>query len=344
MFALSALLLSTSSAIPSAINYQPSTNWPPLPQSVTSFGAVTSGGWLYVFGGHKGQRHEYSAEMVSGSFYRLNLHEANTWETLPSAPAGQGLALVAHDGYVYRVGGMAARNPATGKRDLHSTALVQRFDPRHGRWNDIPALPRPRSSHDAVVLGNKLYVAGGWNLSGGTNEAIWPATALVLDLAEPKAGWREFPQPFQRRALAVAALGSRLYCIGGMDSDNETTLAVEIYDTLTGQWSKGPDLPRGKHRGFGCSAIAQNGRIYACTFKSDLLRLASDESSWEIVGRLQHPRMSHRLVTAGATQLIALGGEYENQKRPELELLTPSAAPVIVGEPRAPDANGTSGQ
>src|SRR5262245_4853750 len=32
----------------------------PLPETVTSFGAVTDGDWLYVFGGHKGERHEYS--------------------------------------------------------------------------------------------------------------------------------------------------------------------------------------------------------------------------------------------------------------------------------------------
>jgi N-acetylneuraminic acid mutarotase len=152
----------------------------------------------------------------------------------------------------------------------------------------------------------------------------------VLDLSNTAAGWCEFSQPFQRRALALAALGSRLYCIGGMDSDNETTLAVEIYETATGQWTKGPDLPAGKHKGFSCSAIAQNGHIYASTYKGDLLRLAVDERSWEVVGRLQNPRMSHRLVTAGTTQLIALGGEDSEGKTPSLELLSPATVPNTV--------------
>lgn len=303
-----------------------------LPETVTSFGAVTTEGWLYVFGGHKGERHEYSSEMVSGSFHRLHLQEGRVWEALPGSAPGQGLPLVAHGGYVYRIGGMAAHNPADAKQDLYSTDLVQRFDPRRGRWEASVPLPAPRSSHDAVVVGDKLFVAGGWQMMGGTNKPVWPATALEFDLANPRAGWRELPQPFQRRALALAATGSRVYCIGGMDSDNKTTLAVHIYDTATGQWRTGPDLPAGQHKGFACSAIAQNGRIYASAFKGDVLRLAADDSAWELVGRLQHPRMSHRLVPAGATQLIALGGEDGEAKRPELELVTPAAMPRVAGQ------------
>jgi hypothetical protein len=148
----------------------------PMPETVTSFGAVTADGWLYVFGGHKGERHEYSADMVSGSFHRLNLRDGLAWEKLPAAPASQGLPLVTHGGFVYRVGGMAARNPAGVKQDLFSTTHFQRFDPRRAQWENLTPLPAPRSSHDAVVLGDKLYVAGGWSLAGGTNKAVWPAT------------------------------------------------------------------------------------------------------------------------------------------------------------------------
>ena len=89
-----------------------STTLAPLPETVTSFGAVTSDGWLYAFGGHKGERHDYSVEMVSGSFQRLNLSDGHAWEILPSTMPGQGQPLVAYDGFIYRIGGMAARNHA----------------------------------------------------------------------------------------------------------------------------------------------------------------------------------------------------------------------------------------
>ncbi len=147
----------------------------------------------------------------------------------------------------------------------------------------------------------------------------------MLDLTRPDAGWKEFPQPFQRRALALAAADSRVFCIGGMDSDNEPTLAVDVYDTASGKWSKGPELPPGKFKGFACSAIAQEGRIYVTALHGDLLRLAADGGAWEVVGRLEHPRMAHRLVTAGTEQLIALGGEDgDENKLADLELLTPA--------------------
>ena len=300
----------------------------PLPEAVTSFGAATAGDWLYAFGGHKGERHDYSAEMVRGSFYRLNLRNGQAWEKLPDATPGQGQPLVAHGDFIYRTGGMAARNAAEEKENLHSLDLVQRFNPQTLQWENLPALPAVRSSHDAVVVGDKLYVMGGWQLTGSTKEAIWPANALVLDLKNPSTGWQEFSQPFKRRALAVAAVGSRIYVVGGMDSNNKPSSAVETYDTATGQWSKGPELPPGPAKGFACSAIAQAGRVYVNQFQGDLLRLSADGQSWEKVGRLEHPRMAHRIVTAGTQQIIALGGEDGEDKRPDLELLTPSVKPL----------------
>lgn len=311
---------------------------PSLPEAVTSFGAVTCDGYLYVFGGHRGERHDYSARTVSGSFHRLSLEPGATWETLPPAAPGQGQPLVAHAGRILRVGGMAARNAEGASQSLFSSALVQRYDPSRGLWEDLPPLPQPRSSHDAVVLHHTLYVVGGWSVSGRTADALWFTNALALDLHQPASGWREIPQPFQRRALALAALGSRVVCIGGMDSDNSPTLAVEFLDTTNNRWSRGPDLPEGKHQGFACSAITHQDRVYVSAFQGDLLRLSRDEAAWEIVGRLAHPRMAHRLVTARANQLIALGGDDSEGKLPDLELLTPMET-AAAGSPPAPTAS-----
>lgn len=308
---------------------KPASSLAPLPEPVTSFAAVTDDGWLYVCGGHKGERHDYSAAKVSGAFHRLRLDDGATWQRLPDAPPAQGVPLVAHEGRLYRIGGMAARNQPEQKQDLYSMSSVLRYDVRRARLEEFAALPEPRSSHDAVVVDDKLYVGGGWRMSGGTNLPSWPDHALVFDLKNPRAGWSRIPQPFQRRALAMAAQDSRLYFIGGMDSDNKPTLAVEVLDLASAQWSKGPELPAGKFKGFSCSAITQAGRVYANTFQGDLLRLTTDGGAWEVVGRLQYPRLAHRLVTAGANQLIALGGEDGESKRPELELLTPSVKAIV---------------
>lgn len=331
LFGMTAATASLAVLMTACATRQPANNsLAPLPEAVTSFGAVTDNGWLYAFGGHKGARHDYTAEKVSGAFHRLRLDDGRAWETLPPAAPGQGQPLVAVGGRVYRIGGMAARNRAGEKQDLESTALVQQFDPRLMRWADATPLPEPRSSHDAAVAGGKIYVAGGWRLDGGTSKAVWPDKALEFDPSHPEAGWHEFPQPFRRRALALAAAGSRVFCIGGMDSDNQPTLAVDVYHTTSGSWSKGPDLPDGKNKGFACSAAAQDGRVYVTTFQGDLLRLSHDFSAWEVVGRLDHPRMAHRLVAAGSRHLIALGGEDGEIKRPDLEWILPASKPVAA--------------
>jgi N-acetylneuraminic acid mutarotase len=238
------------------------------------------------------------------------------------------MPLVAHRNHIIRTGGMAARNNPGEKQDLVSSAAVLQFDTRTLRWDALPSLPDVRSSHDAVVVGDTLVVGGGWSLSGGTNAPAWPDHGLTLDLRHPERGWKKFQQPFRRRALALAAIGTKIHFIGGMDSDNKPTLAVDVYDLASGAWSKGPDLPEGRFKGFACSAIAQSGSIYANMFQGDLLRLTAGSNTWEKVGRVTHPRMAHRLVTAGDRQLIVLGGEDGEDKRPDLELLSPNAAPA----------------
>ncbi len=80
-----ALVLGACTTTPTSRVESPAASLAPMPEAVTSFGAVTTDGWLYVFGGHKGERHDYSADKVSGSFHRLKLSEGTTWETLPTA-------------------------------------------------------------------------------------------------------------------------------------------------------------------------------------------------------------------------------------------------------------------
>jgi hypothetical protein len=133
-----------------------------LPQATASFGAVAVDGWLYVYGGHVSPTHDNFIEPVSGQFDRLRLMGEPVWESLPPGPAVQGMNLAAHRGRVYRVGGMAPRNRRGEPEDNRSVADVARFDPAAGKWEAISPMPASRSSHDVVVIGDQLYVVGGW--------------------------------------------------------------------------------------------------------------------------------------------------------------------------------------
>jgi N-acetylneuraminic acid mutarotase len=281
--------------------------FPPLPQAVSSFGAAVAGGHVYVYGGHAGKTHTYSTQSTVGTFRRLDLADPKKgWEDLPGGPHLQGLALVAHHGTVIRIGGMQPRNRPGDPADNHSIASVARFDPATKRWEDLPDLPAPRSSHDAAVVGDTLVVAGGWRMNGAGKSSAWHDTALLLDLSRPGAKWEAVPQPFERRALTAAALDGKVYVIAGLTPDAGTAHAVNVFDPVTRKWSEGPKLPGDRLNGFTPAAAALDGALYVSPADGTVYRLAGDK--WEPAAALRTPRYVHRLVPIGGGRLLALGG------------------------------------
>jgi N-acetylneuraminic acid mutarotase len=214
-------------------------------------------------------------------------------------------------------------NKAGDAEDLRSQAAFARLN-ADNTWQSLPDLPEPRSSHDAAVVGNKLYVVGGWNMQGsGGSTAKWHDTALSVNLADPNAAWKPIaPPPFKRRALALAEFQGRLYCIGGMQSEGGPTTAVAIYDPKTDQWSDGPHLLGGPMDGFGAAAYACQGGLYVTTSSGSIQRLNADGKSWEYVGQLAHPRFFHRMLPWQNDKLVIVGGaNMGTGKTNELELL-----------------------
>src|SRR5262245_3530210 len=56
--------------------------------------------------------------------------------------------------------------------------------------------------------------------------------------------WRSLaPAPSARTEVAATAAGTRIYVAGGYRGDGGTVSTVEVFDTGTGRWEKGPDLP-----------------------------------------------------------------------------------------------------
>jgi hypothetical protein len=66
--------------------------------------------------------------------------------------------------------------------------------------------------------------------------------------APPPAGsglvWHQLaPAPTARTEVAAALAGTRVYVLGGFRADGGTVATVEVFDTATGRWDHGPDLP-----------------------------------------------------------------------------------------------------
>lgn len=311
-----------------------------LPQPVTSFGAAVSENSLYMYGGHTGSAHSYSTKEQSNELTRLDL-KTGEWQSVVEGPHLQGLALVAHGDKLYRVGGFTAMNDEGEEHNLVSQNTVACFDPAKEAWMELPALPERRSSHDAAVVGDTIYVVGGWAMGG--EEKQWHSTAWKLDLTASPLHWQPIASPgFERRALAAAAHDGKLYAVGGMQQEGGPTTEVAVYDPQSDKWTQGPSLfvkaapkPKdgaekaarsmssGAMTGFGASAFATGGSLYVTTIQGDLQRLSDDGSKWEVVRDGLTPRFFHRLLPLNKDQLIVVGGSNMSiGKFEEVEVIT----------------------
>lgn len=300
---------------------------PNLPRAITSFGAATVGDWLYTYGGHHGTPHHYSEAGQSNELRRLNLKTPESWERVADGPKLQGHALVSHGGALYRAGGFTARNKEGDDQDLWSRPDFARFDPAVGKWQELPPMPEPRSSFDAAVCGEKLYVAGGWAMRGASDDAHWCDTAYAIDLAASPLKWEALPKPpFERRAVSLAALGDKVFVIGGMAPDGNATTSTAVFDSKDNKWSDGPALPGEPMEGFGTDCCELDGRLYVSTMSGNLLGLSADGASWEKVRKLRDARFFHQMLPLGDARLILLGGaNMETGKFSRVEVVEPES-------------------
>ncbi len=300
-------------------------NVPVLPHGLTSFGSVEHEGVLYVLGGYSGTPHAYSAKDQHGELlaYDASASAGRRWSVVAKVKPVQGAALVSDGRGLVRVGGMRALNPTTATQsELVSIDVVQRFDPEGGIWSDLPSLPEGRSSHDAAVIGETLYVVGGWTLHPETKGGDWPAEMLTLDLSTDGAQWVRKPTPFARRALAVATAGGKLFALGGMGADRQISKRVEVYDPAADAWSRGADFPG---QGFGMAAIGSGGSVFASGADGTVYRLDAKSGVWSEASTMALPRFFHRLVASVDGTVWALGGIRPSASGGRLRMSEPVA-------------------
>lgn len=294
---------------------------PPLPTAVCSFGAAVSDGWVYIYGGHCGKPHTYSTEDVVGTFHRLKLQGGKQWEKLPGGPSLQGLTLVSHKGKLYRIGGMQPRNKVGERPDNNSLKACVCFDPAIGKWENLPDLPEPRSSHGAVVVGDTIYVFGGWTMLGKAEGREWLSHGVKLDLSKKDLKWEKINQPFQRRALSVTALGNKVYIMGGLSKGGGLARTVDIFDIQKQSWSNGPDIPSGRMTGFSPASCVTGGHVYVSTANGAVYRLTHTDNAWREVAQLEKARIVHQMLPLTDSSLLVLGGATRGSNVAENETI-----------------------
>jgi N-acetylneuraminic acid mutarotase len=228
--------------------YDPQTNdWtagPDKPTAVANVVAAFLAGLIYVPAGTT------ATGPVTTTLEVYDVR-AETWESRSPLPAPRAAyALAAAGGKLYLFGGW----DGTAYR-----AETYVYDPQADAWTPGTPLGKPIAFAAAATLDGLIYLVGGYD--GGRE---LDAVAVYDPAAEGTAGgpWSAraaLTQP--RGGFGLAALGTRLYAVGG---GWMTPLTFhEQYDVQTAAWSRmGTGTPvTGQWRNLGLAALG--GKLYA---------------------------------------------------------------------------------
>ncbi|MBW8267974.1 Kelch repeat-containing protein [Caldovatus aquaticus] len=148
---------------------------------------------------------------------------------------------------IYAFGGFT--HPGEGRPPSWvPTDAAWEYDPRGDTWRALAPMPSRRGAAAAAAVNGRLYVVGGAGLAPGSAEPGLrpdrPHRALsTVEEYDPEANaWRpRSPMPTPRNHHAAAAVGGRIYAIGGRLGGAFITVAsntdvVEEYDPASDSW------------------------------------------------------------------------------------------------------------
>jgi len=167
-------------------------------------------------------------------------------------------------------------------------------------WNELTKSSKAHRYHAAVVVDDQIYAVGGEGVDAFERYDIdddrWSELAATLPTA------RIFP--------AAAAIGHRIYVMGGLDDGMRPLASAEMYDIDRSEWSELPPLSIPRSR---LAAVAVAGKVYA------IGGLASDSNcaiveeydpganTWTRKHDMPTPRHGHAAVACDG-RILVIGG------------------------------------
>jgi non-specific serine/threonine protein kinase len=244
--------------------------------------------------------------------------EAPQWRTLAPAPTPRTeAAAVALDGEIYLIGGYAP--PAV------TVPLVEIYDPQLDEWRTGPPLPVPVNHAAAAVADGTIYVFGGFHgfALGSQFSAASAPTAGAYALRD--GSWEAVaPLPAPRAAGGAAAIGKKIYVVGGVLEDGSNAETTLVYDVERDEWTESPGLPFPRQH---LGVAAARGDVYALGGRYDLLnsnvsvtdRFAPASGRWKSVAPMPTARGGLGAATTGNGLIVTVGGEGPSATYPQAE-------------------------
>ena len=294
-------------------------------------GAVV-GGKLYVFSG-------FDSDFNTTPKVQMYDPATNRWTTKRDIPEQLTHGAVAVDGQtVYIAGGFIGDHP--GPQTTH----VWKYDAPSDTWSAFTPLPASRGGGGMVLLGRTLHFVGGTirNTSASDINPCGPANGglyvrdtddhWTLNLDSPTSSWQiAAPMPDPRNHLAAAALGGKLYVMGGQhlgDECNGNQSEVDMYDPATNTWSKRASLPKPVGHTNASTVVWNNKIVMVAGVTNNSEKIADvneydpDSDKWTALTPLPAPRQSpiagivnnRLIVTTGALQEGAFNTTWSGQR------------------------------
>jgi Kelch motif len=226
------------------------------PQEMHHFQAITYKNEAWILGAFTGG---YPHEQPIGHAWIFN-PEKNEWRKGPEVPEARrrgAAGVVVYKNKIYLISGIT-----DGHWDGH-VPWFDVYDPKTGRWKQLPDVPHPRDHFQAAVLNDKLYVVGGRRSSAKIGQ-VFQLTVPEVDVYDFKTGrWSTLPPeqnlPTLRAGCTAVAFEKSIVVIGGESSQKPAHNQAEAYNTATKRWENLPTLNAGRH---GTQAIVLDGKIY----------------------------------------------------------------------------------
>lgn len=227
------------------------------PIEMNHFQPVALNGLIYATGSMNGL---FPHEKPLSKVYVYN-SASDKWFTGSAIPVTRrrgAAGAVAYNNKIYVVGGIT---------DGHWYGWVKWFDeydPATNTWKVLPDAPRVRDHFQAVVINNKLYIAGGRRSFDSTGH-LFDLTVPEVDVYDFAASsWSTLPAgsnlPIPRAGASNVVSGNQLLVIGG-ESGIQTVAHKETHalDVTTNTWRRLADLQTGRH---GTGAVFSDNSIY----------------------------------------------------------------------------------
>ena len=225
--------------------------WTKLPEYTAKWFAMTSlANRLVLVGGQDPRNNKRTNQLA--------VFEAGEW-THPYQPmniARCSSAAVSFNNHIIVAGGW---------HDKERTSSVEVLDVASTRWYIAQSLPNPRSAQKSTLIGNTLYLMGGYDHTRGTktvhhvdlNELI----AKALSNLDTPTLWQTL-QEVPLVCSAPLSIGRSLLAVGGVDDRGNPSSSIHLYQPDTRRWVKVGDLPTTRYN-CTCSVLPSGEVIVA---------------------------------------------------------------------------------